>query len=77
MSGILERKKAEWQEEAMQAGLIRGIELGIEQGIEQGKEESNMSTAQKMLLDGIQPVAKIADYVGLSLEEVERLRTHC
>lgn len=74
MSGILERKKYEWQEEAMQAGILQGIEQGIEQGIKQGREEKNLNTARKMLADGILPMNKIADYVGLSLEEIENLK---
>ena len=47
---------------------------GREEGREEGRLDTMQSTARRMLAEGILPMEKIAQYTGLPLEEVERLR---
>lgn len=44
-------------------------------GIEDGIKEGAIDTAKRMLSDGVLPLEKIAEYSGLSLDEVEKLQT--
>lgn len=37
-------------------------------------KESAIDTAKRMLSDGVLPLEKIAEYSGLSLDEVEKLQ---
>lgn len=45
------------------------------EGIEDGIKEGAIDTAKRMLSDGVLPLEKIAEYSGLSLDEVEKLQT--
>ena len=56
------------QEEAYEDGL----NAGINKGFEQGSREKALETAKKLKQKGI-PVETIAECVGLSIEEIERL----
>ncbi len=46
---------------------------GREEGIKEGIKENALNTAKRMLEDGKQTMEKIAEYAGLSLDEVKRL----
>lgn len=46
---------------------------GREEGIKEGIKENALNTARRMLEDGKLTIDKIAEYVGLSPEEVKRL----
>lgn len=46
----------------------------LKEGIKKGQRESMKATAERMLADGTLALEKIAEYVGLSLEEVEKLQ---
>lgn len=48
---------------------------GIKEGIENGIKEGAIDTAKRMLSDGVLPLEKIAEYSGLSLDEVGKLQT--
>lgn len=46
---------------------------GREEGIKEGIKENALNTAKRMLEDGKLTMEKIAEYAGLSLDEVKRL----
>lgn len=50
-----------------------GREEGIKEGIKEGMKENALNTAKRMLEDGKLTMEKIAEYAGLSLDEVKRL----
>lgn len=78
MSGILERKKIEWFNEGVEAGLQKGVEQGVQQGVErgilQGIEENKKDTARKMLAAGIFTAKQVAEYSGLDVKQVEKIK---
>ena len=47
---------------------------GIKEGIQEGREAARIENAKRMLADGLLPLEKIAEYIGLSLEEVKNLQ---
>ena len=49
------------------------LNKGIQQGISQGMSEANRKTALNLLKSGKLTVEEIAEYTGLSIEEVEQL----
>lgn len=49
-------------------------EEGREEGRKEGKMEGRIEIAKSMLLDGVLPLKKIAEYARLSLDEVESLQ---
>jgi len=59
--------------EAMQDGRNLGIQEGIEQGIEQGEQQKAIEIAKKML--NLVDDRTICEVTGLSLDELERLKT--
>ena len=57
--------------------LSEGVEQkGIEKGRQEGRKERMIETAKTMLADGILPLEKIAEYSGLSFDEVVALKTN-
>lgn len=46
----------------------------MEEKWEEGRKEGRKASARTMLADGMLPLEKIAQYSGLSLDEVKRLR---
>lgn len=59
---------------ALEEGRIEGINEGRLEGINEGRMEERKKNAQSMILDGILPLDKVAEYSGLSIEEVECLK---
>lgn len=55
---------------ALEEGRIEGINEGRLEGISEGRRE----TARSMIMDGVLPLDKVAEYSGLSIEEVECLK---
>ncbi len=53
----------------------KGEEKGIEKGIEKGREEARIEVARTMLAKGLD-VALVSEVTGLSLEDIQRLRSH-
>ena len=47
----------------------------IEDMCAQERKEAMIDTAKRMIADGILTLEKIAEYVGLSLDEVKKLQT--
>lgn len=48
-------------------------EESLQEGIKEGIKERAIHTAKRMLADGMLTLEKIAEYVGLPLDEVEKL----
>lgn len=44
------------------------------EALEEGKIENAIETAKRMLTDGMLTLDKIAEYAGLSLDEVKKLK---
>ena len=49
-------------------------EKAVQEGREEGKEETKIENAKRMLKDGKLPLELIAEYSGLPLEEVVKLK---
>ena len=54
--------------------MCKILEEVEEQGIERGRQETMFDTAKRMLRDGKLSLEMIADYSGLPLEEVLKLK---
>jgi predicted transposase/invertase (TIGR01784 family) len=55
-------------------GLGQGLEQGLEQGLAKGGKQRAYETAKAMLMDGF-AIEKIAQYTGLDVAEVKRIKT--
>ena len=62
------------EETIRRAARAEGRTEGLAEGEARGKAEGIAATAQRMLARGISP-EQVADFTGLSLDEVEALRT--
>ncbi len=73
MLSVLEKVEARGiqlgRSEGIQLGRSEGIQLGRSEGIQLGRSEA----ARRMLVRGV-PLDQIADFTGLSLDEVRALR---
>ena len=67
MSGILE----EYLKKREKVGMEKGKEIGKELG----KNENQKENARRMLISGKLTLEEIAEYSGLSLEEVKKLQS--
>ncbi len=47
----------------------------LQEGVKEGIKEGAINTAKRMLADKILTLEKIAEYTGLSLNEVKKLKT--
>jgi len=56
----------------MEKGMVLGMEKGIEKGMEKGIEKEKRSIAIRLKKSGL-PIDVIAENVGISVKEVERL----
>ena len=63
------------EEEAKERGYNAGIEEGIEKGIEQGSKEKAFENAKNAIAIGLDSET-ISKITGLSIEEIEHLRTN-
>ncbi len=62
-------------EKGIEQGIEKGIEQGIEKGIEQGSKEKAFESAKNAIAIGLDSET-ISKITGLSIEEIERLRTN-
>ena len=46
-----------------------------EQSLQEGRKERAVETAKRMLADRVLSLEKIAEYVGLNLDEIKKLQT--
>ena len=46
----------------------------LQEGVKEGIKEGAINTAKRMLADGMLTLEKIAEYVGLPLDEVKKLK---
>ena len=72
--GIVEGR-AEGIAEGIAKGRAEGRAEGIETGIRKGARDTAMNNARSMIRDGSIPLAKVAEFSGLSLDEVEKLKS--
>lgn len=61
-------------EEVVEEGRQQGRQEGRQEGRQQGIKENMLDTAKRMLTDGKLPLEMIANYSGLPLEEVLKLK---
>ena len=54
------------------SGRREGEKIGEQRGLEQGESKKAVEIARKMLGDKM-PIEKVAEYSGLSLEEIQKL----
>ena len=71
MSDVFERL----YENGLAEGIAKGRAEGIEDGIRKGTRDTAMNNARSMIRDGSIPLAKVAEFSGLSLDEVEKLKS--
>ena len=62
-------------ENGLAEGIAKGRAEGIEDGIRKGTRDTAMNNARSMIRDGSIPLAKVAEFSGLSLDEVEKLKS--
>ena len=55
--------------------MCRAIEDMLNRTVKETRLESNRATARRMLLDGSLSLEKIAEFSGLSIEEVKKLQS--
>lgn len=77
-----EKMNAEWEEfvsKRVKRGKEQGLKMGLKQGREEGREQGALeraaAIAKALLAKGLLPPAEIAESTGLSLSEVEALKT--
>jgi DNA repair protein RadC len=74
----IEKENAKRIKESLQKGeekgLKKGRQEGIEKGMQQGAENEKLEIAKSMLKDG-EPIEKIMKWTGLSLQDIENLKT--
>ena len=71
MSEVFERL----YENGLAEGIAKGRAEGIEDGIRKGTRDTAMNNARSMIRDGSIPLVKVAEFSGLSLDEVEKLKS--
>lgn len=69
---IVSDQLASGRREGLREGLQEGKREGLQEGLREGKREHAVEMARKMLADKL-PIEKIAEYSGLSLEDVHKL----
>ena len=57
-----------------ESDIEEAMKEGIKEGIRKGSDERAEDSARRMIQDGSIPLAKIAKFSGLSLDEVEKLK---
>ena len=67
-------KERDYIVSAEEKGLQEGLEKGKAEGISQGKAERDIEIAREMLADN-EPNAKIVKYTGLSISQIEALKS--
>ena len=71
---IMDRRKKQGFQEGLQQGVQQGIQQGIQQGVLKGMHKKAVETAGSLLNEGM-PVGKVAEITGLSVNEVEEIRS--
>ena len=66
MCKVIEEMRREEREEGMREGIQMGIQMGVKQ--------TTKTSALRMLSDGSLSPEKIAEFLGLPLDEVRRLQ---
>ena len=59
-------------DEATQIGIQQGMQQGLQQGLQLGVEQARSEIVKKSLASGNR-IEQIADFMGLSVDEVRKL----
>ncbi|NEN96165.1 MAG: hypothetical protein F6K50_11680, partial [Moorea sp. SIO3I7] len=59
-------------DETLEQGIEQGIKQGIKQGRAEGRQEEKQQIAKQMKAAGL-PAQDIAQYTGLTIDEIDRL----
>ncbi len=59
-------------QQGMQQGLQQGMQQGLQQGLQLGVEQARSEIVKKSLASGNR-IEQIADFMGLSVDEVRKL----
>ena len=62
-------------EEGRQEGEMLGLQKGEANGLQKGRSEGRQEVARSMVRDGSIPLSKIAEFSGLTIGEVESIRS--
>ena len=57
-----------------ESDIEEAMKEGIRKGIKEGSDERAEDSARRMIQDESIPLAKIAEFLGLSLDKVEKLK---
>ena len=75
---ILKNVRKESLDEGIDIGRSEGIDIGLKrgrnEGIEIGAKKNALHSARTMITDGALPLSKVAEYSGLTLQEVESIK---
>ena len=75
---ILKNVRKESLDEGIDIGRSEGIDIGLKrgrnEGIEIGAKKNALHSARTMITDGALPLSKVAEYSGLTIQEVESLK---
>ena len=71
---IMQRKINEARTEILEEGRLEGRIEGEANGLQKGWSEGRQEVARSMVRDGSIPLSKIAEFSGLTLNEVESIR---
>lgn len=61
-------------EDMREESLREGMREGMKEGMKEGIKEGAVSAAKKMLADGTIALEKIAEFVGLSVDEIKKIK---
>ena len=75
---ILRNVRQESLNEGIDIGRNEGIDIGLKkgrnEGIGIGEKKNALHSAWTMITDGSLPLSKVAEYSGLTLQEVESIK---
>ena len=74
MSSMFDEVLKRERETSWNDGMIEGTKIGKQEGQKEGVIKGKLDMTKSMLADGFLPLSKIAEYSGLSLEEVENIK---
>jgi len=74
LKNTMDYQLEEGRKEGFEEGFEKGIDEGFGKGIVTGKTEEKYEVAKNMLFDD-EPIEKIIRYTGLTIEEIEKIKS--
>ena len=71
----LKRETEKVRDEILKEGRMEGEILGLQKGEANGLQRGRQEVARSMVRDGSIPIPKIAEFSGLTIGEVESIRS--